>query len=250
MSETTRLLKHVQRSAAVVTDGDRTAWKSNAAEHGIGIPYIKKAIRTFHWVTATRGLQGYFEIKIKSMLRGNPGISRDSAAGLKLFYDKLIANGLRDAKEMRAFAYNYIVGHRVKIVWELVTGHEQRYLISCNGSIVAGAANQIFSFTNFASNRDIITGGAFEGYKLSGVNLQIRTGEDKERAVSNMLRKRGIRLNECFVIGDSDTDEPMLKEAKFAAAAPFATERIKALPGIICLEDKSLLDPKVMLESL
>ncbi len=223
----------------VVIDGDRTAWKGNAAEMGIGIPYILSALRRVNLVTATKGIRGYFEVK--KLVKSLPAEERD-VKGLILFYRKLSESKLGRPTEMYLMAQSYLQTHRIKESWQILMGFTgPRFLASMNGSNVALAASAIFRFDDFVSNQDL-----FEGGRLSGVSVRMRNGEDKLREVSNMLSKLGIRLNQCFAIGDSITDIPMLREAGLAIASPFATPEIMGISDY-WIDDESLLDPTVTL---
>ncbi len=236
MSEAYKISKSIQKATAIVTDGDRTAWKSNAAEHGLGIPYIKRAFRTGHVITGINGIRGYRQVK--RLERENPHAGKDSPAGLKIFYDKLIENGLGERNEMFALTREYIRTHRIGTTWEILSNFDgPKFLVSANGSTIARAAQEIFGFQNFVSNID-----QFSGNRLTGVELLIKDGKDKAELASKMLSMNGIELRDCVAIGDSIGDEPMLRQAKFSIASPFATDYIKGVATYV-LEDQSLLVP-------
>jgi hypothetical protein len=239
MSSASQILRHVQSMRGAVTDGDRTAWKGNAAELGIGVPYIISALLRANLVTAARGVKGYLDVK--KAVKGLPDREKD-AKGLELFYEKLRASKLGEPVQMYLMAKEYIEGHRVKATWELLTGFSgPRFLASMNGSNVALAAGVVFKFTDFVSNQDLFSGG-----KLKGVSIRMGNGEDKCREAWNMLSRYGLRLNQCFALGDSVSDIPMLREAGLAIASPFATAEVKGIADY-CLEDQSLLDCGVSL---
>ena len=233
--ESAQVLRNTrQRAVAVISDGDRTLWKSNAAEWGIGKPYIMQALRTGRFATAWRGVIGYLEIK--RAIRKDPTIEVDGAKGLEMFYSKLRRSGIGKSIEMQGMAYEYIIGHRLRSTFEIVTYFDRKFLASCNGSSVAAAANRVFNFTNFVSNQDLFDRNGL----LTGLDVRIRDGEDKARCVFDMLVRHGISLMDCIYIGDNSSDIPALKMARFPVASPFATEEVKAVAHFV-LSDKTLM---------
>ncbi len=236
--------KAIATADALVSDGDRTAWKNNVAEHGIGIPYIVNALKTLYLRRAYNGITGYFEVK--KLVRESLGSEKDSSQGLKLFYDKLIGNGIGTHEEMGRFAYHYIYGHRIKATSEIIRAFYNSpkyiFLASTNGSTIAEAAKRIFGFYDAVSNVDLFD----EGGRLKGVNLVIKNGREKLEAVHNMLAKRKIRVGNCVVMGDQGSDIPMMMAAGFSIASPFAIPEVKRI-ATFCIEDERILEPQELL---
>ncbi|MGD0729198.1 MAG: HAD hydrolase family protein [Candidatus Micrarchaeaceae archaeon] len=217
--------QYVRGATSFVTDGDRTAWKSNAAIH-VGQHYIVREFwRGFlgphHWSIMKKGIDGYKEVVELEKKSG-----KDSAEGLKLFYQKLVENGLGTKEELVKFADKYISTHIVETTWDILRStRKPKFLASVNGSSVAQAASDIFGFTNCASNQDWfdVTG------RLKGVNITIRDGEYKVRAVHDMLKAEGLHLRDAVVIGNGINDIPMLEKARLSIASPFAIPEVMAV---------------------
>lgn len=230
------------RAHAIVTDGDRTLWPKNSAEHGIGLPYIIREFKRLHIPTGVDGVRGYLEVK--RAVKANPKMDRDGAAGLQIFYARLNKAGIGREGEMEEMAYQYVLSHRLFTTWEIVTGFENRFYVSCNGSSVAKAANRIYKFKDYTSNIDVFGPTGL----ITGVEVRMGDGEAKAREAFDMLTRRGLSLKKSAYVGDSDSDIPALKEAGFPVASPLATDEVKAVAHFV-LKDVSLLDPRVLLRA-
>ncbi len=223
------------RAAAICTDGDNTAWAKNAAEHGIGLQYIKKALRRFELKTAFCGIKGYFEVK--EALSLNPRMDYNSTKGLELFYSKLKNARIGRYEEMELMAKNYISKNIIWSSWGIINSFENRFFVSCNGSTVARAANSIFNFKDYASNVDLFDSDNL----IIGLKANIFDGETKAKYMFDMLANRNIPLKKTIYIGDCSTDIPALKMVGFPIASPFATTEVKAIAHYI-LKDKTIIN--------
>jgi len=223
------------KAHAIVSDGDRTLWKSNAAEHGIGIPYIARALRTGSLKTAWNGIQGYLDVK-RTMKR----YPEDAIVGMATFYSRLRQNRIGKREEMEEMAFEYISTHRIKSTSVVLNSWMpgKRFLASCNGSTVVAAANRVFGFKECTSNKDLFD----QRSMIIGIEPKILDGEDKARCVSNMLARHGLKIRNCIYIGDSAMDIPLMEMAGFPVSSPFAQEEVKAAAHFV-LSDTSMYRP-------
>lgn len=224
-----------EKAVAVCTDGDNTAWAKNAAEYGIGLQYIKKALRRFELKTAFCGIKGYFEVK--EALSFNSGMDYDSTKGLEIFYSKLKSAKIGRREEMESMAKNYISKHIIWSSWGIINSFENKFFISCNGSSVARAANNIFNFKDYKSNIDLFNSDGL----IVGLKANIFDGETKAKYLFDMLADKHIPLKKTIYIGDCSTDIPALRMVGFPIASPFATDEVKALAHYV-LKDKTIVN--------
>ena len=232
IKESARVIEKINGNAvAVFTDGDRTAWARNAAEYGIGLTYIRNAFCNCEMSTVLYGITSYLKIKKKFGQNGEK--HRDNVEILELFYSNLNKAGIGKVDEMEQMAYYYISNNIIKSTWEIISSFDNRFLVSCNGSSVANAANRIFKFNDFKSNRDIFDQNGL----ITGIQVDIPDGEAKARYMFNTLSKYGIELKNVIYIGDGETDIPALNMVGFPIASPFAIEAVKAASHYV-LKDK------------
>ena len=224
-----------ERAVAICTDGDNTAWAKNAAEYGIGLQYIKRALRRFELKTAFHGIKGYFEVK--GAVSSNSEMDCDSTKGLEIFYSKLQSVGIGKREEMESMAKTYISKHIIWSSWSIINSFENRFFISCNGSCVARAANSIFNFKDYASNIDLFNSDDL----IIGLKANILDGETKAKCLFDMFANKEIPLKKTIYIGDCRTDIPALKMVGFPIASPFATAEVKAIAHYV-LEDKTIVN--------
>jgi hydroxymethylpyrimidine pyrophosphatase-like HAD family hydrolase len=219
------------KAPAVVSDGDRTLWCENVAEHGMGVPLIIKMLRQGRIPVAIESIKGYFEIK--RAVKSNPSLGSDPVEGLQMFYSKLKRAGIGTKDEMAELAFRYILHHQVLSTSVILKGFNTRFLATCNGSSVAEAANKVFTFRSMVCNTDVFyldqSKSGQKPYKIDTIDIKIKDGEDKARYVYDMLNNQGIRLKDCVYMGDGPNDIPSMMIAGFPVASPFATEEVRAV---------------------
>jgi hypothetical protein len=216
---------HVNHTKAIVTDGDKTAWKGQVAE-GIGKSYIINELLRLHLPTVRRALKGAG--KVKQLARSDP-ISGPTR-GLIEFYKVLTANGVGTRDGMHKYALSYISKNEIAQVAELLRyDHElPKFLSTAGGSTGALAAAEHFGFVEWVANKDIFDADG----KLVMIEVRISDPYQKELATADMLRKYGIKLKDCTVIGDSEMDMGILNAAKLSIASPFAVDAVRRITMI------------------
>lgn len=136
---------------------------------------------------------------------------------------------------MEKYAIQYMHKHHIESVEEFLGSKRNwatpRILSTIGGSSAAYAAFKYFGIDYSISNEDKFG----PDYKLIGVDLLIKNGEEKLSATIKLLDKLGIKITECSAVGDSSNDIPILKSVRFRYASPFATEDVKKLPNIVQL---------------
>ena len=234
METTTSIIQKIGATKAIVADGDRTLWRGNVAE-SMGKMYLKReydALRllrpsTYHHANAlAAGIIGY--MKVKRVERQNE--ETGEGTGLKIFYDALISNGLGTKNDMMAHANNFFPSHENKYMISLVTFDARRpsFLATRGGSTTSAMAVARYGMTDGVWNIDQF----HENGRLKGIEIVITDGEKKLSKTSDMLRKYGIRIEECTVIGDSKADIPLMYYARLSIASPYATEEVNRIAKI------------------
>lgn len=156
------------------------------------------------------------------------------SSGLKRAYETLIENGLGTEKEMKHFAKKHIMKKKMKGAEELIQKWypKKSFLATLAGSSAANTAKNYFGLNDCISNIDTFD----KSGNLTGVDLIIKNGWDKLKAVKEMLKKHNTEAGNYAFIADSENDIPLAEEAKILIASPFAISKIKNMADIVISE--------------
>ena len=227
------LYRAIDKTSAIVFDGDGTLWKGRWLE-GLGYRYMKRSIETHNYIKAVKGAVG--AIRLRRLLREHQASDTAETEGLMLFYDILVKNGLGERYYMANYAEWYMEKNRIWQTVDIVNlPCKFKIIATLGGSTGADSARALFGLDESVSNIDI-----FDKNKLKGIKIVMADGEDKVRETWNKLCTYGIRLSDCTVIGDCIADIPMLVEGKVRIASPEARPEVLAIPGIINLKESLL----------
>ena len=227
------ILPRVDRTKAIIFDADKTLWKGRVSE-GIGYAYLRRELLRGHMGTVYAGVKGI--IGIKSALRKDRERPDAEARGLVMFYDALKSAGLGRRHEMAAYAMRYILDNPLASTTALshsVRDDMPKFIATMGGSTAANVAAE-YHYARPVSNQDMFDK---EG-KLQGALILMWDGEDKLRAVEDMLisERYGFRVRDCTVVGDSRTDIPLMSAAKLSIASPLATSEVHEIAKLFLYE--------------
>jgi phosphoserine phosphatase len=90
--------------------------------------------------------------------------------------------------------------------------------------VSAQAASDIFDFDDSFANY------TFDGSRIVPSHPDL--GLDKERIAQRYLCERDLELQDCLVVGNSDTDMPLMRLARLSLASPLADEEIRQVADL------------------
>ena len=231
------IMRDVRQTSALVSDLDGTLSKGRWIQSGYGYPLLQREFKSGHLIKSAGLVLDVARIKL--LLRKNKGKDTAEADGLKLFYDILIKHKEGYEGDLVWHARKYFESNAISPTVEIANAYVSgpKFIATQSGSTGAQAAVEHFSFGGAVSNIDRFGYGR-KGNRLVGINMIIRTGEDKERLIGErLLSGFHIRLSECAVMGDGLADIPLLMAARVRIASPEAKPEVLALPGIIPLSE-------------
>lgn len=217
----------IQKSQAIIVDGDNTLWKGIATKE-IGKRYLISEARHLHLCTVISGLKA--SRRIGKLISER---SESEVAALPEFYRLLTENNLGVKEEMFRYSNEFIKKNKIKVVTNLleqVSDFKPIILVTGASSTVAEAAKSNFRIDHYISNIDL-----FDRGKLVGVKMLINTAEDKLTAVNAVLETLDMRIDRCTAIGDSRLDVAVLKAAGCRIASPLANKEVLSIKGIVPL---------------
>ncbi|MDE1823347.1 MAG: HAD hydrolase family protein [Candidatus Micrarchaeota archaeon] len=237
-----KIAQLVRREAElVISDGDKTLWKGNAAERGIALGYLRETLRgrelARHPIRPLRFMGDGLAIKRAVRRNERDGVS----LGLKRLYDSMVRNGMGDDEDMFYFARRYIQANAVKQTLGLMLELQPMpvFISSMNGSMVCEAAVSYLDHlglktAGFASNTDRF-GKIRQGIsrELEGIDVCMVDGTTKLDATERKLHELGLPpVRRSAVIGDSEGDVALMEEASVSIASPYATEEVRRIAKV------------------
>ncbi len=219
-----KVLNAVNKTKAIIVDGDNTLWKGRVAEH-IGKEYLIGQVLRRNFGNVFKGTKE--AMKIKFLLRKNKDNEKPETEGIKLFYNLLIDWNLGEKQTFERIAKYHFERNSIKPVQQIVVfSTVKKLLATLGGSTAAEVAKNYYCLDDFVSNIDIFRK---IGYiqKLDGIDIVMSNGAEKLEMVEKWLRKYKIKIKDCAVIGDSLSDLPLLEKAGISISSPGSVNRVK-----------------------
>ncbi len=221
LQEFESIVKQINKTKAVILDGDNTLWKGRASK-GIGTYILARELRKGHLITVLKGISGAKRVSNIAKSDSKNG----DWMGLEEFYKVMSGLTTVTRSQMLEASRKYIRENQINEVARLVSDYNvyrPSFLITIAGSSVAQSACDILPLSGYQSNIDKFDSKE----RLTGVDIRIKNGSDKTISAMDLLRPLGIALRDCTVIGDSENDLELLSESGFSIASPLAIDSVK-----------------------
>lgn len=222
------VIDSISATKGLVLDLDNTLIDGRIAE-GLGHGYIFDELRHLHFSNFVGGVRG--ARRIKSMLRKDPDNLDKEVEGLRMLYGYLVSRGVGTVTGMSRYAKKYVQSHL--LVGSYVISRDAilpKFLATLGGS--TGALSAMFAlgelsmhFEDRVANIDLFD----KKGRLEGIQLLMRSGEDKLESAERMLFRHGLKIKDCAAVGDNDGDVPMLMSAALPIASPLASEKVRKI---------------------
>lgn len=203
-------------------DLDDTVIDGNASA-GIGYGYLKREYKDKHWLNAGVGFAGGLTTELFRRV-GQEGL------GLTTFVGSLNLAGCADMQSAYQFAEHYVRKHGMPGVKEFVTYLKRlglRTAVYTGGvDVSAAAAQREFGFDDHFAVYTFNGSSIVKSSGLPNIEKSVK-GSRKEIKAMSYVHGSGCAFDYCFVVGDSETDEPIMRRAHLSLASPRAKERVK-----------------------
>lgn len=228
-----------------IFDLDGTLVSGRTAD-GIGKRFLKRELKEKHYSNVIKGAINYPLVLAVTSLRGE-------AAGLQYFAKVLFGTGCADMGSIKQYAKEYIEKHEIPGARDFIdkvhkTGLPKASVISTTGFDEA-AVQALFYFNacNAVGNEIVYDKPNLISDDNIAVSLQmdIRTGHDKS---VHTLGKPSILVRKYIMVGDSESDHELMRNATLAAASPLADKKTRELADIWIPDYRDFLEEMEKLE--
>jgi len=212
-----------------VFDLDNTLVKGRVASY-VGKSYFFHQLYRFRLDHLYKGVKGMR--RVNEILKA--GGEDAEARGLEAFIGALGETGIATWDTIYEYSKSAVERHALPGAKEFVGRCKdngfQTYIATIGLIISAQAARNYFGVDGARGNPLIAENGI-----IKGVNLAMKTGEDRLREVKTI-----VNPDQALVVGDSRLDWPLMDAAGFSVAAPLADEETKKRADIAITDFRNL----------
>jgi phosphoserine phosphatase len=210
------MYRDMKTSKSIVSDIDETLIGSRMAESGLDL--VSSEWSEGNYGTALRGFFGGVRILVGTSIRKQVyGNFEAENWGLQTYHQILGKNRIPKVK-INSILRSYVEKHQMPGVKEFLGGLRTFGLDKGLFLTTTGPSNGAEVCAEFFGAVDYVYSGEF----ISGIEMLLRNPEERRELTEQMLRKHGTSLGDSIVIGDKDSDWPLLDNAKVSIASPKA----------------------------